>query len=447
MAPVGDGRLPCVSPTPYLGDDSGFVSCDGGFVHRARAGKCEPSPRVDGRYPAVTPGGEACSGDSDCGENLRCFNLSQPPFPQCIETCEVDDDCGSGQICLCNEEVNHCVNASCTTDADCGPEMLCTNFRAPCGVDLGIFVCQQQNDECTASCSGGTCTYRADETGGSRLCMPGAGGSCGRPFLIEGHETRATARSSADWLDPRALAPCLDELEPALRRALAVQWRDAALMEHASIAAFARFTLELLALGAPPSLVADATEAMADEQSHATLCFALASAYAGAPLGPGPLDVRGCLGELELASVVVTTFLEGCIGETIAAVEARELARRVTDPALERALSRIAADESRHAALAWRFVHWALERGGTTLVARLRAELALAQAAAEAAASHAAPERTASNSDEAALAHGLVPPAFRSELRRSALSEIVAPCLEALADFARIAEDSRESAA
>lgn len=220
--------------------------------------------------------------------------------------------------------------------------------------------------------------------------------------------------------------------------------------EHASIAAFARFTLELLALGAPLSLVADATEAMADEQRHATLCFALASTYAAAPLGPGPLDVRGCLGELDLERVVVTTFLEGCLGETMAAVEAREVARRVTDPALERALSRIAEDESRHAALAWRFVQWALERGGPMRVTRLRAELALAHAAAEVATCDAARASRSSAlpvDDETALAHGLVPPAFHSALRQGALREIVAPCLEALAGFARITQVSRESAA
>ena len=64
-------------------------------------------------------------------------------------------------------------------------------------------------------------------------------------------------------------------------------------MEHASIAAFARFSLELLAFGAPPDLVEQAQAAMADETRHAKLCFALAGAYAERPIGPGALDMTG----------------------------------------------------------------------------------------------------------------------------------------------------------
>jgi hypothetical protein len=49
-------------------------------------------------------------------------------------------------------------------------------------------------------------------------------------------------------------------------------------MEHASVAAFARFTLDLLALGAPADLVQSAQQALGDEIAHAELCFGLAGA-------------------------------------------------------------------------------------------------------------------------------------------------------------------------
>src|SRR5262249_13183621 len=146
-----------------------------------------------------------------------------------------------------------------------------------------------------------------------------------------------------------------------------------------------------------------------------------------------------CLAAVDLKSVVVTTFLEGCIGETVAAVEAREAARCVFDPVLERALAEIAADESRHAALGWRFVSWALRRAGNGLVERLRAELARAQTEARLA-------PTALDGGQGALEHGLLPPAFRAALRQEALASIVAPCLEALVT-ARLTPASRRRTA
>ena len=45
---------------------------------------------------------------------------------------------------------------------------------------------------------------------------------------------------------------------PALRRRLAELWSQDALLEHASIASFSRFALQLLAVAAPPALVAGA---------------------------------------------------------------------------------------------------------------------------------------------------------------------------------------------
>ena len=103
---------------------------------------------------------------------------------------------------------------------------------------------------------------------------------------------------------------------------------------------------------------------MADETVHAKLAFAFASAYAGHEIGPGPLDIEGALSQSSFRDILVTTIREGCIGETIAAIEAAEALEHVQDAAVRHALERIAADETRHAELAWKFVAWALERGG-----------------------------------------------------------------------------------
>jgi hypothetical protein len=160
------------------------------------------------------------------------------------------------------------------------------------------------------------------------------------------------------------------------RAALAQHWTRLALLEHASIAAFARFSLQLLSLGAPPELVEDCTSALADESAHTRLCFQLASAYAGHNLGPGPLDITSSLEVTSLADIVDLVLAEGCFGETIAALDALDAADAASDPVSVEAYARIARDEQRHAELAFRFLRWALPRDAGTVTPRLLAALA-----------------------------------------------------------------------
>ena len=148
--------------------------------------------------------------------------------------------------------------------------------------------------------------------------------------------------------------------------------------EHASIAAFARFTLQLMSLGAPADLVERSNAATSDETLHAKLAFTIASAYAGRDVGPGRLDVRGALEGGSLEEILINVIREGCIGETVAAVEAAEALEHAVDPMVRDALARISKDELRHADLAWQFVRWAIESGDEDLrrVARREFEAA-----------------------------------------------------------------------
>jgi len=171
---------------------------------------------------------------------------------------------------------------------------------------------------------------------------------------------------------------------------LAEAWLLDARMEHASIASFARATLELLAASAPPALVSATQQASLDEVEHARACFALASRYAGKELGPGPLAVVGPR-SAELVRLACDVFVEGCVGETIAALAAVRAARGCEDVEVCGVLAKIADDETRHAALAWATLGWACERGGDAvrdavrgLAAAMRAEVfAAAEVVAE----------------------------------------------------------------
>ena len=183
---------------------------------------------------------------------------------------------------------------------------------------------------------------------------------CGRPFVVDGHARTAAATATSAWISAvSALAP-----KPSgHHQALAAAWRADAMDEHASVASFFAFGMELLACGAPPALVAAAAQAAAQEVAHAQLCLALATRLDGQTAGPGALDCSGGGGQRGLAELAAATVREGCVGETIAAAHAATAASHATEPAVREALRRIADDEAGHAELAWRFVAWALATG------------------------------------------------------------------------------------
>ena len=249
----------------------------------------------------------------------------------------------------------------------------------------------------------------------------------GRPFLVAGEARCADVADRDDWCSGAPVR--VDELDPATRRALAEMWRLDAIFEHASIASFARLTLELMSLGAPPDLLAAAQRAGLDEIEHARLCYGLASRYAGRALGPASLRIDGAVADRSLVEIAVAAVREGCVGETLAAVVAGERADGAADPDLRSTLSRISEDETRHAELAWRTVEWAIARGGRTVADAVR------KAFAEATAPFMSDvDLDETSGGEATLsAHGQLPNALRRRVERMAVREIVLPMARSLA--------------
>ncbi len=190
-------------------------------------------------------------------------------------------------------------------------------------------------------------------------------------------------------------------------------------MEHASIAAFARFNLQLLSLGAPCALVEECNRAIADETRHARLAFSLASHYGARPIGPGPLALEGALGAASLADVLKLVIVEGCIGETVAALEAAEAMAHCRDAAVRNVLDQIHQDETRHAALAWRFVAWAVEQDASLASVAARVFAAQAQTPSF---------KSATRPVFDTLPHGILTEAVRSQVRQAALHDVILPC-------------------
>ncbi len=245
----------------------------------------------------------------------------------------------------------------------------------------------------------------------------------GRPFVVAGESRVAPAIADPAWAG-RVTPTLLAELGAEERAGLAALWTADGLAEHASVASFARFTLQLLALGAPPQLVADACRAQIEEVGHARTTLALAAAYGG-PVGPGALPIEGAMiGATDREAVLVATFIEGCVGETIAAAELELAAQGCADPAVAATLKALAADEQRHAALAWRTVQWLLRAEDGT---GLRGALARAVAGVGVPA-------VASDTLPAALLrrHGRLPAGERAGLVAQCLRSVIRPCVAAL---------------
>jgi hypothetical protein len=238
----------------------------------------------------------------------------------------------------------------------------------------------------------------------------------GRPVIEEGQVRVASVRPGGAWTGRRAFAA--SELPAPLRAILAQSWLDDALLEHASVASFARATLELMAVGAPPDLIADCQRAALDEIRHAEGCFALVERYSGRRLAPGPMTPLSSR-PATLERLAVDTFVEGCVAETVATLAATRMLSSCQDAEVADLLRRIIRDETRHASLAWRTLAWAVAEGGAPVAAAVRAAAT-------------PPTLTAGAADPTLLAHGRLDERTRIEATTDAWREIILPTLATL---------------
>jgi hypothetical protein len=156
--------------------------------------------------------------------------------------------------------------------------------------------------------------------------------------------------------------------------ALGAYFGGMAYEEAASVHAFLRLGEELARHGAPAPLVRAAERSARDEERHARLMARWARAYG--VTAPAPKVRRARPRTLE--AMARENAVEGCAHETFGALLLGWQAARSPDPSLRRAFARVAADEARHAALAWAVAAWAEGR----LDARGRARVGAARARA-----------------------------------------------------------------
>lgn len=223
-----------------------------------------------------------------------------------------------------------------------------------CGDDLEVVAIQSEGTLEEVDRGAGpvrSCCYQV------KVVDHDSGRQCdvGRPYYEHGTLLRSPlqANAPADVAGVAAVA----------RRAAA--WANAGAAEHASVAAFARLALQLMARGAPSELVRDAHRAALDELGHAGLCWTLARRFGAAAQSAGPFPFTAPIAvDVGLAELAAETVRDGCLQEALGAHLAAVAAAAAPEPDVRAALGAIAEEESAHAVLSFRIVAWALRVGG-----------------------------------------------------------------------------------
>ncbi|HEY4118064.1 MAG TPA: hypothetical protein VGM56_09420 [Byssovorax sp.] len=368
--------------------DSGFLLCADTSIDRSAPGSC-------------APGGD-CVTDADCTASDACFCTGATTIPHPV--------LGTGV----------CVTATCHSDADC-PSGECA-VSQPCMGQIGCLVCRDlSSDTCRVGADCGNdfaaaCEWSPSTSHFACVDVP----TTGRLLRDAGRVVWTGYVDRADWAAGSARPR--DAASPELGRALAEHWAAVAGTEHASVASFAQFSLQLLALGAPPELLVATQRAALDEIGHARAAYAIASAFAGRDLGPGPVDACGTALSGSRAALIEMLIADACVSELVSVTEMLFVAAAATDAAIVAFAVRAAREEEAHAALAWRALRWALEgaSGDERRCARGLLEGRIESLAHPPAPAFEAPE------------HGVLTWADLRESRRQALRDVAVPAVEAL---------------
>lgn len=229
--------------------------------------------------------------------------------------------------------------------------------------------------ECRQACPPGnlaSCHYarRGDQgayDGGAHGQVPPIAKDAGDEILIAcTYQIQSPAGRRPPIVRP-VLAPAIDDVKG---KTTMTDWlHGAAEAEAESVGAFAILAAELTALGAERKYVRAARAAMKDEIVHARMMRRLARIKT-----PKKTDTRKqpVVPSRSLVAFAEHNAAEGCVRETFGVALAAFQAAHASDPRVRVAMTRIVADEARHAALAFRIDAWARERLSKTAQKRVR---------------------------------------------------------------------------
>jgi hypothetical protein len=431
--PVTHPLAKCANPKALKiqGKDSGYVTCDDGSVDRVKAVACDTSaPACVGNEDF-----QNCTTDADCSGNQHCAHNEGGDGGgcDCVSPCATDADCNDTEVCLCaglpgGSTYSTCLAADCHLGGDCDSGECGLNVAQGCTADAQISCRDLQHDDCRSdsNCAGDDNCYTPFDGTGHRVCQ--YDGCTGR-LLRDAFGLVVTPSSRrSDWAEGRPFADA-NALPEATRRMLAEHWTEVAATEHAAVASFARFSLQLLAVAAPPEFLAEAQRAAAEEIEHARRAYAIASAFAGESIGPGALDTMSLPLATTRMGLISGLIDDACVSELVNVSEVQAIAEVATDAAVREFAARTATEEEAHVTLAWRVLRWALEGASTEerRVARTQLEARIATLAS-----------ALDPSEKAAPEYGVLSARERLAIRRQVLREVATPAVQAcFADLER----------
>jgi len=248
-------------------------------------------------------------------------------------------------------------------DVNCPPRTLNVDTCSatvvyPCNPPAGVVVGQPVTSEvCAANCPPGmfgtgrafACFVSRDASGGTAL-------SC--TYCAVGRRLEGLAD-----IEPIAC-------DEAVGRFLASN----ATLEAASVTAFERLAESLAHHDAPAWLLARIDAAADEERDHARRVADAARTWGATPAEPVIDDASF----RSLHAIALENVTEGCVRETFGAVVAHWQAEHAADESLRVLFARLAADETRHAALSWDLHRWISARLGNDERASLEAARARA---------------------------------------------------------------------
>lgn len=244
------------------------------------------------------------------------------------------------------------------------------HVRLPCG--LPSFVqnvfppnCALYLSNCTQICTGAAYPFLKCEVANGYGCDDDAMAfvaADGEAIEIECDKCNGVGRRPSGLAQARL---------PASGSALGRYLASATHLEAASVHAFERLAAELDTYGAPGGLVHAARRSARDEVRHARVMARIARRFGGEPprVRIAPARARN------LEALALENAVEGCVRETFGALVASWQARNAQDAELRHEMTRIAFDETRHAALAWaiaRAIETRLDDRAKRRVARAR---------------------------------------------------------------------------
>ena len=120
----------------------------------------------------------------------------------------------------------------------------------------------------------------------------------GRPFVVDGKYRATTSLIGKIDESNAKTAWNIDQVpgslaNSSLNQEIALAFSNQGEGEHASVASFARHTLQLMSMGAPATLLIGSQQSAIDEIKHAKMCYGIAKSFLGAKIQPNTLNIDG----------------------------------------------------------------------------------------------------------------------------------------------------------